>query len=265
MTGLGLGLCLGLCDTGGGSSPTPPFSPPQSASLLGWFDASDAITITDTSGFVTQWDDKSGNSNHYTSSGSARPTTGADTINSLNVLTFDGSSTFMDRADALGLTGNPAYTLITVFELDAGAVAASDDVTFALGANGTAGQCIGHREGDASTRYNDGFISFPDRSDSTVYMSIWQKPAAGQYNSTTLRTNGVAQTIDGSSNPTDTVNLLDITSSIGARKNTTGSYVNHFDGKIAEIFIYDTVLSSADLNTIGAYLAAKWGFSYTTI
>jgi hypothetical protein len=76
---------LGIIASGVTSSA---FSPLDLSPAL-WLDASDTATITASSGAVSQWDDKSGNARHAVqATGSLQPTTGADTQNSLNVLTF---------------------------------------------------------------------------------------------------------------------------------------------------------------------------------
>jgi hypothetical protein len=47
---------------------------PSALSLEAWFDANDSDTITESGGFVSQWDDKSGNDNHFLQSvGAAQP------------------------------------------------------------------------------------------------------------------------------------------------------------------------------------------------
>lgn len=56
-----------------------------------WLDASDASTITDTAGEVDTWADKSGNGRNATS-GVNKPSTGARTLNGLNVIDFNGTS-----------------------------------------------------------------------------------------------------------------------------------------------------------------------------
>jgi len=57
-----------------------------------WLDAADTSTITESSGSVSQWNDKSGNGYNVTqSTGAAQPTTGSTTQNSLNVIKFDGN------------------------------------------------------------------------------------------------------------------------------------------------------------------------------
>lgn len=80
----------------GGSTPWLPTN--DSASI--WIDASDTGTITEGGGAgtgVTQIDDKSGNSINFTASGGAVPATNTRTINSLNVLDFDGSTDYLAR------------------------------------------------------------------------------------------------------------------------------------------------------------------------
>lgn len=60
---------------------------PLSLSPLLWLDASDENTITESAGSVSQWDDKSGNDYHATQGvGASQPTTGATSVNGLNVI-----------------------------------------------------------------------------------------------------------------------------------------------------------------------------------
>jgi len=72
-------------------SPVPP-APSFLASAPLWLDASDASTITESGGAVSQWDNKGAGSNVTQATGSYQPTTGVSTINGLNVLDFDGSA-----------------------------------------------------------------------------------------------------------------------------------------------------------------------------
>ena len=67
-------------------------------SLKAWYDASDAATITESGGLVSAWADKSSNGLDLSGSGATRPTTGAATLNSLNVLRFNGD--WLDAASA---------------------------------------------------------------------------------------------------------------------------------------------------------------------
>ena len=61
-----------------------------------WFDAADTSTITSSNNAVSQWNDKSGNVRNLTQGTAAnQPTTSTNTINSLNVVRFDGTSDAM--------------------------------------------------------------------------------------------------------------------------------------------------------------------------
>jgi hypothetical protein len=67
------------------------------ASLLAWWDARDATTITETSGAVSQWDDNSSNEYHLVQgTGSAQPIYSATSFfGSTPGITFDGSDDVM--------------------------------------------------------------------------------------------------------------------------------------------------------------------------
>jgi hypothetical protein len=69
-----------------------------------WLDASDTSTITHSSNAVSQWSDKSGNSNHATQSNSShRPVLNNSVLNTLPVIRFDGSD------DVMTLSGNHTF------------------------------------------------------------------------------------------------------------------------------------------------------------
>ena len=55
-----------------------------------WLDAADSATITESSGAVSQWADKSGHANHATASGTAQPTYTANVLNNSPAVVFDG-------------------------------------------------------------------------------------------------------------------------------------------------------------------------------
>ncbi len=89
-----------------GAGAAAPYSPIQMPGLSVWYDAGDAGTITDAGGgAVSQWDDKSGNTEHLLQgTNNFRPLTGVATQNGINGLRFDGTD---DRMLALTLA-NPA-------------------------------------------------------------------------------------------------------------------------------------------------------------
>jgi hypothetical protein len=63
-----------------------------------WLDAADTATITESSGAVSQWDNKGSLGNFAQATAANQPTTGASTVNGLNVLDFAGD--WLDSQDA---------------------------------------------------------------------------------------------------------------------------------------------------------------------
>lgn len=89
-----------------------PFSPLALQPTV-WLDAADSSTITASSGSVSQWSDKSGNNFHVTQATSAnQPTTGSNTINSLNVLTFDGTNDRMSNTSVPSSSRPHSYFIV---------------------------------------------------------------------------------------------------------------------------------------------------------
>jgi hypothetical protein len=109
---------------------------PAEITTEGWWDASDTDTITHDTGEVSQIDDLSGNSQHLTMvAGSSQPTTGVRTLNSLNVLEFDGNDRLRDYTFSLTSGGDCAVW--SVMEVDAGGINNASDSAYAL--NSTTG------------------------------------------------------------------------------------------------------------------------------
>lgn len=93
------------------------FSPAVLPNLKLWLRATDLNTITkDGSNFVSQWQDQSGNGNHFVSSGSSTPLYEASAINGLGGITFDGNDDYMATSSG-GVLINTALpaTIIMVF------------------------------------------------------------------------------------------------------------------------------------------------------
>lgn len=82
------------------------------SSLVAWYDAADASTITQSSGAVSQWKDKSGNANHLLQSTAGnKPTYSATGFQSNTPgITFDGVNDFLSAANInIGTTAFSAF------------------------------------------------------------------------------------------------------------------------------------------------------------
>lgn len=92
---------------------------PVEISTLAWYDASDTNTITETGGIVTLWTDKGSNGIDMAASLTQGPSTGTRTINDLNVLDFDSSSTNnMADNDCCGNEFSGNFTAFMVTAID---------------------------------------------------------------------------------------------------------------------------------------------------
>lgn len=234
-----------------------PFSPATITGLQAWWDASDTSTITESSGSVSQVDDKSGNSNHLTqSTGSSQPSLVAAVQNGLSVLRFDGSNDYLSHNV---IVSDPTeLTLICVVK----------------SINGSLGNIWSHR--DEATRViqlnyagNPDQLRFSMRGSGNAlqhaYVNtqlntfatfgfVFNKTASNHF-SFTNKTKGTAVTAAFSGeNFTSTLNTL------GASY-YNGSYSGFFEGDICEVVIYNTALSDADREAVEDYLIAKWGIT----
>lgn len=80
-----------------GWSAVIPFSPADLSPVL-WLDASNTSTITESGGAVSQWDNLGSAGNFTQGTAAYQPTTGASTLNGLNVIDFAGD--YFTSADA---------------------------------------------------------------------------------------------------------------------------------------------------------------------
>lgn len=213
------------------------FVPTDIAGCEVWLDASDADTLYDSTsggnlvapdGSVARWEDKSGNSYNLTQSG-AKPIRKTAVQNSLDVLRFDGSSQYM-----FGTCVSLKHFI---------AVIKYDLATFAS--------------------YSGGVTGANDATDTFIFV--------GSSGSTSMIAGSTIKHFNGVSSSAGPMQAFAVMScSLSAGFCTTSlrvgkypdSFANQFwDGDIAEVIGYDTVLSSTDRGTVEQYLADKWGIS----
>jgi hypothetical protein len=91
---------------------------PRPSDLLGWYDASDPLTITSSGSAVSQWNDKSGKGQHLTQgTGAAQPKTGTRTLNGLNVLDCDGGDSMTRSGFPVPASGNLSLFMVAVIDV----------------------------------------------------------------------------------------------------------------------------------------------------
>lgn len=103
----------------------PPNTTPMVSSPTGitgcslWLDASDATSVLLNGSAVSGWNDKSGNSRHFAqTSGVCQPTYVTSSINSKNIIRFDGTNDFMVGSSGCNnlLKNLGDYTILTVYK-----------------------------------------------------------------------------------------------------------------------------------------------------
>ncbi|MFY7936630.1 MAG: hypothetical protein ACOVOQ_04585 [Flavobacterium sp.] len=239
-------------DYSGGSPPA--FVPTDISGIQAWFDASDAATITQAAGLVSQWNDKSGNLYHATQGVALnQPLTGARTINGRNVIKFDGVASTMGVNSGLYGISNGNNTLFVVFAKDSAVDALARPFT---GNNAT------FRYGVyADTALSGiGFINCVNSSQPTDPWTSDTNPLcfAGTRSGTSLSAYVGGGTPTTNANGTSTsVTALNIGGGVAGF-----AFLN---GVVAEIIAYNSALSSTDMNRVGNYLAAKWGITWTNV
>jgi len=221
--------------------------PDDISGLQLWLDASDLSTITESSGAVSQWDDKSGNGNHVTQ-GTAlhQPSTGVATLNGKNVIEFDadaymgGSFTFP--------SGDLTFIAVAASTYD-GTEVGSEIVPLITGSNSG--------EGEEVTLLNE--FGTPARALRVVWAggtaSLWldgvsvSSPAPlslGVHNIIVAQVEGAGAQSGAAVR-------------VGAYLNYRQDYSK--DMEVAEILVYDSALSTTDREAVESYLADRWGIT----
>lgn len=225
------------------------FQPTQLEGNTLWLDASDTSTITDSSGSVSAWADKSGNGNNGTASTTARPATGDATLSGKNGLRFDGVANTLTLPSALYSIPNGNNTMFVVSRttLDT-----------------TSGRIVGMSEG-GSGRYwiednsTSGRVGFANRNVSSGTISV---DGVDKLNSNiyTCRRSGTTQglSINGSTESSNT-NALSEDGIDAAFIGSNAGVNTFFTGDIFEVIIYNRALSDSEVALVNAYLSNKWG------
>jgi hypothetical protein len=249
--------------TGG---PIVPFTPSSIAGLKAWYDASDTATISLSGSAVTQWNDKSGNSFNLTQ-GTAlrRPQSGVNTLNSLNVITFDGNDllqaatasdwTFLHNSTGGTIFFAAYFNTVSIEGVLVTTAFSSSQSGIYVARNGADLLLTEVYRGTGGT-----FVS--SLTSGTLTDNTAKYASMVLDNSNATAANRLIYKINAGSNLTG--NTYTGTPSASAPNN--GLYVGAYDtagsnglqGRIAEIIIYTGVLSGTDISNVNSYLASKW-------
>jgi hypothetical protein len=232
------------------------------AALSLWYDASDSGSITQTGGLVDQLNDKSGNANHLTASSTARPATGANTLNGLNVLTYAGTNDVLARTASVTVSAlhQTGATMVVVRKYSA---SGNQGVFWTSTQSGSFGDnCVMGREGTNSGIWGNaaassaGLPAAVSDTDNTNFHI--QSGAFVSSKSREIFT-------DGTSSATNTGNASSLTSPVTSiflgQCLSASRGVNMFlTGQIAEAILL-AGSGATNRQLIEGYVAHKWGLA----
>lgn len=224
------------------------FAPVDLPNCKLWLDASDPDTIVSSGGLVSQWLDKSGNNNHATASGTARPTTGTRTLNGLNVLDYNGTSNYMALAN--GISGG-IYTIYFVTLVDSLSATLPRSI---IGSTNTGGPVM--RFANTATT---GKMQVVRRGQAVLLTANTTNVIATPYSfiiTTYNSGNAVNRNGAGDGSNATSASYTQPIQAIGSESST--SYSNGQDGIIAETAIYTGILTSPQITQLNNYSTAKW-------
>jgi hypothetical protein len=235
-------------------------SPTSLSGLELWLDSSDSDTLYDATtggnlvnvdGTVARWEDKSGNSRHFTQSDTGRrPTRKSNVKNSLDSIAFAND----------WMTGVYTYSAATIFVVWEHPTTVSGDTFPSVFGSRTASS---NKTTNSSLNYN---IMLPSAS----LVAVDPSESGGTY-----RLNGSAASSNFNSFSTG-VNVktspdrwqytsASFTSVSGSKAFTIGadpftaSARMMQDGHVAEVIVYSVQLSASVVSLVESYLATKWG------
>ena len=220
------------------------------ANLKGWFDASNANSISQTPGNVAVWNDLSVNGFNLTGI-TATPRTGDATINGRNVVNFDGTECIYRTGALVNYYRN---TIIVVSTATAGR-----DM---YGSSGAVAGDVLFNVNPTSTYRAHSFRTGDGIRDSTFTFSTGMSIRIQRVGATTLDIieNGNTKKNSFSFGGTDPAVLKGIY--LGYRNQ---SVLGGFIGSMGEVLAFDTDVSDSQLNIIGNYLGSKWGVTWTNL
>jgi hypothetical protein len=230
-----------------------------------WLDASELL-LGDGAAVAT-WPDLTGGNNATQTTGVLQPTYETNELNGQGIVRFNGTTQFM--AGSLGTSFSAPFTLLAVGRFaQTNQGTADNDYIFDLGEPGPG--TLGNKA-SISRRRNDDVIARADR----YYSFQGGAPQYGPVINGGLANAHVFGATYQLRSPFHQLyynGTLSLAAPSNIAVNSNGVYhlgrlnntsdVNHFlNGDIAEIIIYNSVLSSTQIRIIQAYLAAKWNFN----
>lgn len=235
---------------------------PSMISTALWLDAADSGTITESTGAVDEWRDKSGNVRHATASTTARPVVTSAGLGGKNVITFDGTNDALTATLATGLSSSFAvFAVVVPLRNQAiegyvvSEVASYTNYWFALARAGAGGgQKMGMNMFDGTNNPISEYTVLPTLNVGYIMSGIRDTTSGSRklfyHQDGTLR----GDVADDTSLTAPAYSNLQI----GGQVNQADRYGNV---RIGEVVIVASLLSTLERQKLEGYLAHKWGLT----
>lgn len=246
---------VGIGEDSSDVAPLPVFTPLDLDGTVSWFDASNTEDITKSGDDVTSWADRTGSGRTLEQdAGATAPHSGTRTINSLNVIDFDGGQHFVTGSAVSNFWAADAKTIWIVAHLD------TNDDDFDQTQNPGFWVSTGARFGIEFDNNPGGVVNFwHDDSGGTDILvgDAYQLGSTiiyrGRHNGTTL---GIE--VDGSEQSRASGDSVVLTETVNVGKSFLDRWVN---GALCEIVVSNVFESDANLALMDTYLKDKWGIT----
>jgi autotransporter-associated beta strand protein len=213
---------------------------PAMPGIFEWFDAADASTITETGGAISQWRDKAGGGRDLNQgTAGAQPTLVPDVANGHSVVRFDGNDVIFNPA-ANNSPGTP-YTVLSVARMEG-----SKNLRLITSNNNW---LLGFWGNGMDQFYADGAVRLagsnpvPDTA-----LHFYGAQGTGSVSTFFDGNRFIAQGSGGLSSPSGI--------SLGAWQGNPANEASR--GDVAELLIFQGILTPAQLAEVYAYLQSKW-------
>ncbi len=225
-----------------------------------WLDANDATTFTLSGSNITSWNDKSGNGNNATATGT--PTYNTAGLNSRPATAFNGSCYFQGNVSITGQT-------LTCFAVGSFVNSGGSDQRFvSLAATGQADWNSASRvaaifnQGSTTSiaSYRNTPATFPRHSGSygTPFIACTVYDGTNGY----IYVNGLPGNVQASYASAGTFAISKYC--IGEQVLVTGEIIRN-GGFVSEVLTYTTALTTAQRQQVEGYLANKWKITIPTV
>lgn len=233
-----------------GVSSASAVTPDQISGLKLWLDASSGVTSDGSTpavdgNTVQQWNDRSsGGYNATQATAGSRPTYKTNIMNSQSVLRFAGAQN-MVTASFLDASFNHSFTFFIVKDRPYGALKVSTG--------------INHFVWFSSINGNSPLVNMGNLTPSSLSITPAGTSTTANPFIQTFRYDGATATtrFNGLSKSTSTTGNLGFSGSLTIGSLSDPSF--YYDGDIAEIIIYNTVLDDTQIGQVESYLMTKYG------